>query len=134
MNFFQDTFQKPAVIDQPAELPSDLSGYDLSPELLGKGCNASIYSARVHESQQTSNNSLNLSISDLDSFEIVHMETESNTSETDDDDSEASFVVLEHGEKDCGSDVPLQPESEKSFDLAIKVGISFPFHLHIRLA
>ncbi len=111
---FQNTFHKTSVYSHN-DLPSDLASYELSPQLLGKGCNASIYAARV--------TSIEPSRTDQHKdLEAVPMETKDGASGSLSDESEEDFVFLnadDDGVKSDETELPHKPEEH--FDLAIKV-------------
>lgn len=139
---FQSSFQKNLVTSSESDFPSDIASYDLCPhQLLGQGCNASIYAAKLKNHQfspaKISSHSGDLSIDSTDDlsddggdYEMVAMDT---TMQCSDDDSlcseESDFVILnaEHDRQDK------LPKSEEDYDLAIKVRFCCNFeHLWLK--
>ncbi|XP_072035166.1 serine/threonine-protein kinase PINK1, mitochondrial-like [Amphiura filiformis] len=129
----KNTFQK-TDINNPLDLPSDLASYELSPQLLGKGCNASIYAARVNSNHHES--SIESSLQDPDDFEVVPMEPMDEVCDTSsdsdiDEELEDDFVVLnpdveEHGPHlELPATFELPAKSEESFNLAIKMMFNY---------
>lgn len=130
----KSSFQKNLVTSSESDFPSDIASYDLCPhQLLGQGCNASIYAAKLKNHQfspaKISSHSGDLSIDSTDDlsddggdYEMVAMDT---TMQCSDDDSlcseESDFVILnaEHDRQDK------LPKSEEDYDLAIKMMFNY---------